>query len=100
MLATSREPLRIEGERVHRLSPLASPPASAPLTAAEALGFPAVQLFVERAAATLDEFELTDADAPIVADICSKLDGIALAIELAAARVDTFGVCGGGSAPR
>jgi predicted ATPase len=79
---------------VHRLSPLASPPVSARLTAAEALGFPAVQLFVERAAAALDEFELTDADAPIVADICSKLDGIALAIELAAARVDTFAVYG------
>ena len=76
ILATSREPLRIEGERVHRLSPLASPPASTSLTAAEALGFPAVQLFVERAAASLDEFELSDADAPIVADICRKLDGI------------------------
>src|SRR5208282_5189361 len=85
---------RIEGEHVHRLSPLASPPASARLTAVEALGFPAVQLFVERAGAALDEFELTDADAPIVADICSKLDGIALAIELAAARVNTFGVRG------
>jgi predicted ATPase/DNA-binding winged helix-turn-helix (wHTH) protein len=94
LLATSREPLRIEGEHVHRLSPLASAPALARLTAAEALGFPAVQLFVERAAATLDEFELTDADAPIVADICGRLDGIALAIELAAARVDTFGVRG------
>ena len=94
VLATSREPLRVEGEQVHRLSPLASPPAPAQLTATEALGFPAVQLFVERAAATLDEFELTDTDAPIVADICSKLDGIALAIELAAARIDTFGVRG------
>src|SRR5208283_334236 len=94
VIATSREPLRIEGEHVHRLSPLASPPASARLTAVEALGFPAVQLFVERAGAALDEFELTDADAPIVADICSKLDGIALAIELAAARVNTFGVRG------
>jgi predicted ATPase/DNA-binding winged helix-turn-helix (wHTH) protein len=94
IVATSREPLRIEGEHVHRLSPLASPPASAGLTAADALGFPAVQLLVERAAATLDEFELTDSDAPIVADICSKLDGIALAIELAAARIDTFGVRG------
>ncbi len=94
IVATSREPLRIEGEHVHRLSPLASPPASARLTAADALSFPAVQLLVERAAATLDEFELTDSDAPIVADICSKLDGIALAIELAAARVDTFGVRG------
>jgi predicted ATPase/DNA-binding winged helix-turn-helix (wHTH) protein len=94
IVATSREPLRIAGEHVHRLSPLASPPALARLTAAEALGFPAVQLFVERAAATLDEFELTDADAPTVADICGRLDGIALAIELAAARVATFGVHG------
>jgi predicted ATPase len=94
ILATSREPLRAEGEQVYRLPPLPSPPESAPLTAVEALGFPAVQLFVERAAETLDEFELTDADAPIVADICSKLDGIALAIELAAARIDTFGVRG------
>jgi predicted ATPase/DNA-binding winged helix-turn-helix (wHTH) protein len=94
IVATCREPLRIEGEHVHRLSPLASPPASALPTAAEAMSFPAVRLFVERAAAALDEFELTDADAPIVADICSKLDGIALAIELAAARIDTFGVRG------
>ena len=94
LLATSREPLRIEGEHVHRLSPLASPPASARLTAAEALRFPAVQLFVERATQSLGEFELSDADAPIVGEICSKLDGIALAIELAAARVDVFGVRG------
>ena len=94
ILATSREPLRVEGEQVHRLSPLESPPASAPLTAAEALGFPAVQLFVERAGAALDEFELTESDARIVADICGKLDGLPLAIELAAARVDTFGVRG------
>src|SRR5208283_3903059 len=90
LLATSREPLRIEGEHLHRLSPLASPPASARLTAAEALRFPAVQLFVERATESLGEFELSDPDAPVVGDICNKLDGIALAIELAAARVDAF----------
>ena len=94
ILATSREPLGAEGEHVYRLSPLRSPPASAGLAAAEALGFPAVQLFVERAAASLDEFELSDADAPIVADICQKLDGIPLAIEFAAARVEAFGVHG------
>jgi predicted ATPase/DNA-binding winged helix-turn-helix (wHTH) protein len=94
ILATSREPLRVEGEHVHRLSPLASPPASAHLTAADALGFSAVQLFVDRATASLDEFELSDADAPIVADICRQLDGIPLALELAAARVDAFGVRG------
>jgi predicted ATPase/DNA-binding winged helix-turn-helix (wHTH) protein len=94
ILATSREPLRIEGEHVHRLAALASPPASISLSAEEALRFPAAQLFAERAAASLDEFELSDANASIVAYICSKLDGIALAIELAAARVDAFGVRG------
>jgi len=94
ILATSREPLRAEGERVYRLPPLPTPPASARLTAAEALGFPAVQLFVERVGASLDEFELSDADVPIVADICQKLDGIPLAIEFAAARVEAFGIRG------
>ena len=94
ILATSREPLRVEGERVHRLPPLASPPASGRITAAEALTFPAVQLFVERAAASLDGFELTDADAPIVVDLCRRLDGIALAIEIAAGRADAFGIAG------
>jgi predicted ATPase/DNA-binding winged helix-turn-helix (wHTH) protein len=94
ILATSREPLRAEGERVQRLLPLEFPPASDGLAAADALRFPAVQLFVERAAATLEEFELSDAEAPIVAEICRRLDGIALAIELAASRVDAFGVRG------
>jgi predicted ATPase/DNA-binding winged helix-turn-helix (wHTH) protein len=94
ILATSREPLRMEGEQVYRLPPLESPPASVRLSAAEALGFPAVQLFVERAAATMNDFVFADADAPSVGDICRKLDGIPLAIELAAARVVTFGVCG------
>jgi predicted ATPase/DNA-binding winged helix-turn-helix (wHTH) protein len=94
ILATSREPLRAEGEYLHRLPSLESPPRSAGLTAAEALGFPAVRLFVQRAAAILGEFELDDADAPIVAEICRRLDGIPLAIEFAAARIDAFGVRG------
>ena len=94
ILATSREPLRAEGEHVHRLPPLESPPRSAGLTAAAALAFPAVQLFVERAAASLGEFELCDEDAPLVADICRRLDGVPLAIELAAARIDALGVRG------
>lgn len=94
VLATSREPLRAQAEHLHRLAPLASPPPSARLTASEALAFPAVQLFVECAAASLGEFELSDSDAPFVADICSKLDGVPLAIEFAAARVDVFGVHG------
>jgi predicted ATPase/DNA-binding winged helix-turn-helix (wHTH) protein len=92
ILATSREPLRLREERVHRLPPLENPPGRSNLTAAEALAFPAVQLFVERAMASREDFELNDADAPIVAEICRKLDGIALAIELAAARMDAFGV--------
>ena len=93
VLATSREPLRAAGERVHRLQPLASPSSAAGLTAADALAFAGVQLFVERAAATnLSGFELSDADAPLVAEICRRLDGIALAIELAASCAEAFGV--------
>jgi predicted ATPase/DNA-binding winged helix-turn-helix (wHTH) protein len=94
ILTTSRERLRAENERVQRLSSLETAPPSAALTAAAALAYPAVQLFVERASATADGYELTDADAPIVAQICRRLDGIALAIELAAGRVGAFGVHG------
>jgi predicted ATPase len=92
ILATSREPLRTEGERVYRLPPLESPPVAIGLRAEKALRFPAIQLFVERAAAVLGEYALSDADAPIIADICLKLDGIPLAIESAAARVTCFGI--------
>ena len=94
LLATSREPLNAEGEWVHRLPALGSPPPSAVLTAAEALSFPAVELFVERTHASLDTFVLQDADLPVIGDICRRLDGIPLAIELAAARVDLFGIRG------
>jgi predicted ATPase/DNA-binding winged helix-turn-helix (wHTH) protein len=94
ILATTRENLRAEGEHVYRLSPLGVPGETAEITAAEALAFPAVQLFVERAAASSGDFALTDRDAPMVAAICRRLDGIALAIEIAAGRVDAFGVAG------
>jgi predicted ATPase/DNA-binding winged helix-turn-helix (wHTH) protein len=94
VLATSREPLRSKGEWVHRLSPLGTPPSSAALTAAEALQFPAIELFTERATASLDSFELDDADAALAAEVCRRLDGIPLAIEFAAARVDLFGLRG------
>jgi predicted ATPase/DNA-binding winged helix-turn-helix (wHTH) protein len=93
ILATSREPLQVEGEHVHRLGALAFPPDDAPLTAVQALTFPAVQLFVERAAAH-GGFELNDVDASIVAKICRKLDGIALALELAAGRIVAYGLNG------
>jgi predicted ATPase/DNA-binding winged helix-turn-helix (wHTH) protein len=94
ILATSREPLRAEGEIVYRLPPLEIPPASIDLTANDALTYPAVQLFVERVSSSVGRFELNDTDAPVVADICRRLDGIALAIELAAGRVDVFGLLG------
>jgi predicted ATPase/DNA-binding winged helix-turn-helix (wHTH) protein len=94
ILATSREPLQVEGEQVHRLDPLAFPPDDEPLTAACALTFPAVQLFVELAAANGSGFELNDADAPIVGKVCRRLDGIALALELAAGRVGAYGIKG------
>jgi predicted ATPase/DNA-binding winged helix-turn-helix (wHTH) protein len=94
ILATSREPLRVSGERVHRLAPLATPPASQQLTAAQTLAFPAVELFVKRAAASMNEFEFTDADAPDVAELCRRLDGIPLAIEIVAGSLHAFGARG------
>jgi predicted ATPase/DNA-binding winged helix-turn-helix (wHTH) protein len=94
ILATSREPLRALGERVCQLAPLATPPASGPLTAAEALQSPAVQLFAERARATNSRFEMSDTDARVVAEICTRLDGLPLAIELAVARLSFFGLRG------
>ena len=94
ILTTSREPLRVEGEHVHLLAPLDYPTARADLTAAEALASPAVQLFMERAFASGHTSGLTDADAPAVAAICSRLDGIALAIELAGSRVGAYGLRG------
>ena len=94
ILATSRESLRASGEHVYLLAPLEVPPHGAELTAKQALGFPAVQLFVERASVGAVGFELSDADATSVGRICRQLDGIALAIELAAGRTATYGVEG------
>ncbi|MGC1303760.1 MAG: tetratricopeptide repeat protein [Caulobacteraceae bacterium] len=94
ILTTSREALRVEGEHVHLLAPLDYPTSAERLTAAEALTSSAVQLFMERAFAAGYTAELTDSDAPIVAGICSRLDGIAFAIELAASRVAAYGLQG------
>src|SRR5882762_917401 len=93
ILTTSRESLQVEGEQVHRLDPLAFPPDDDSLTATQALTFPAVHLFVERAAAH-GGFQLNNADAPIVGKVCRRLDGIALALELAAGRVGAYGIKG------
>lgn len=95
ILTTSREALRAEGEHVHHLPPLACPPADAEsLTAAEAVGYSAVQLFVKHVTNSGHALKLTDAEAPVVAEICRRLDGIALALELAASRVGVHGIRG------
>ena len=88
IIATSREALRVEGEHVYRLDALAYPPDGRGLTAAAVQKFPATQLFMERAVASGAPLSVSDLEAPIVADICRKLDGVALAIELAARRVE------------
>jgi predicted ATPase/DNA-binding XRE family transcriptional regulator len=90
LLATSREPLHVGGEQIYRLPPLAFPPERAALAAEEALRYGAVTLFAERAAASDARFRLSDDSAPAVGEICRRLDGIALAIELAAARVNVL----------
>ncbi|MFL5268284.1 MAG: ATP-binding protein [Stellaceae bacterium] len=92
ILTTSREPLRAEGEALHRLAALELPSETVGLTPGDALRYSAVQLFVERAMAAVDGFGVADADVPAVLEICRRLDGIPLALELAAARVGVFGV--------
>lgn len=91
ILATSREPLRAALEHVHRLPTLGVPAGDQAITAAEALEFGSVQLFVARAKEK-GVYALTDADAPLVSAICQRLDGIALAIELAASKTATLDV--------
>ncbi|WP_271899435.1 ATP-binding protein [Candidatus Phyllobacterium onerii] len=93
VLATSREALRARGEFIQYLMPLETPSETEGSTADAALAFPSVQLFVNRATATLSSFELSDSNASTICKICRRLDGIPLAIELAAGRADTFS-CG------
>jgi predicted ATPase/DNA-binding winged helix-turn-helix (wHTH) protein len=94
ILATSRERLRAAGEWVHQLSPLDAPPESSTPSAEEVRGYPAAEMFEERAAFALGGYQVSDTDAPYVAEICRRLDGIALAIELAAGRLAGLGVQG------
>jgi predicted ATPase/DNA-binding winged helix-turn-helix (wHTH) protein len=94
ILATSREALRVEGESVYLLQPLANPSESIAATAKDAISSAAVQLFMERAAAGGHRQPLQDEEAPVVARICRQLDGIPLAIELAASRVGAYGIRG------
>jgi predicted ATPase/DNA-binding winged helix-turn-helix (wHTH) protein len=92
ILTTSREPLRVRGENVHRLDALACPEELAGLTTEQLRAFPAVQLFLERATAADSSFELDDHALRLIAEICVRLDGMALPIELAAVRVATHGI--------
>lgn len=88
-LVTSQSPLRLDDEQVLRLQPLSIPASTA--TAAQALEHGSVQLFARRAAQGAEGFGLTDANVADVITICRRLDGIPLAIELAAARAHTLG---------
>jgi predicted ATPase len=95
ILATSREPLGADGERIHWLQPLDLPGEGLSMTAGEAIKFGAIELFVDRATAALHTFAFeSDNDAAAVVDICRRLDGIPLAIELAAACAPTLGLGG------
>lgn len=89
ILATSREPLRISGEEVYTLAPLAIPTAR-PDAAADLDDYPSVTLFLTRARAAAPDLALTDNNAAAVAEICALLDGIPLALELAAVRASTM----------
>ncbi|TDO67628.1 putative ATPase [Kribbella sp. VKM Ac-2571] len=82
VLTTSREPLSIPGEHLHPVGPLGLPPEDSVTDE-----YPAMQLFVDRARAVRPDFQLTDANREAVAEICRRLDGMPLAIELAAARL-------------
>ena len=92
LLATSREPLRVAGERVWQVPPLSVAPDGALATAEEAERYEATRLFAERAAASLPGFAIDPANASAVAQLCRALDGMPLAIELAAARVRALSV--------
>ncbi len=90
ILVTSREVLRLRGEQEFHLSPLPIPPLEGNDKNLRLLDFPSVELFVERARSVKPEFNLDEKNASLVAEICARLDGLPLAIELAAARIRTM----------
>lgn len=90
ILATSREPLRLYGENLYQVAPLALPDIKQLYTPAALSQFPAVRLFTVRAQAVEPDFILTDENARQVAKLCVQLDGLPLAIELAAAQIYSY----------
>ena len=90
MLVTSRVSLGVPGEKVFRLQPLPLPPAGGQLSAEEALCYDAVRLFVERATMAVPDFRMEQAKPAVIAEICRRLDGIALAIEMAVPRLQVL----------
>jgi predicted ATPase len=91
LLVTSREALHVRGEQLYAVPPLSMPQAAGERpNAADLVGYEAVQLFVERAQAVKPDFRLTDQNSATIADICLRLDGLPLAIELATARINLF----------
>jgi len=94
IVATSREPLDAEGECVHRLAPLACPPADPALSLEAAMRYPALQLLASRARASMEAFRLGQAELPAAIALCRRVDGVPLAIEFAAARVGLLGLHG------
>jgi predicted ATPase/class 3 adenylate cyclase len=92
ILASSREPLHVQGESIYPLAPLATPDAYVSLKRVALEQFAAARLFIERAVAAQPAFQVSDENAMAVAGICQRLDGIPLALELAAARVRVLSV--------
>lgn len=92
IIATSREPLLLADETVVTVGPLAVPKADENLTKDNLLGFDSANLFVELAKRRSPEFDLTSRDIPFIAELCRSLEGIPVAIELAAAQVDAYSV--------
>ena len=90
LLVTSRVPLRVKAERAHRVPQLTVPDLRRPAVAEEVMDYESVRLFVHRARAAAVDFSVTDLNAEAVAEICVRLDGLPLAIELAAPRVRTL----------